>query len=77
MTSVRAASSRVRHDDKFTVYVTPEELIDLEHARLGLRREHGIAVDRGRVVRAAIAAALEDFEADGSTSELVRRLQDP
>ena len=30
----RAASGRVRHDEKMTVYVTADELLDLEHARL-------------------------------------------
>ena len=34
-----------REDD---VYVTADELLDLEHARLALRRHHGLAVDRGR-----------------------------
>lgn len=67
----------MRHEEKITVYVTPDELLDLEHARLTLRREHGIAVDRGRIVRAAVAAALEDFEAAGGGSVLVRRLKDP
>ena len=38
-----------------TVYVTADELLDIEHARLGLRGAHGLAVDRGRLVREAIA----------------------
>ena len=38
-----------------TVYVTAQELLDLEHARLALRAEHGLAVDRGRLVREALA----------------------
>ena len=46
-----------------TVYVTADELLDLEHARLSLRRHHGLAVDRGRMVREAIAMALADLEA--------------
>jgi len=57
-----------------TVYVTADELIDLEHARLRLRREFGAGVDRGRVVREAIAIALADLETRGSESDLVRRL---
>lgn len=73
---VNSPSPRVRHDEKFTVYVTPDELLDLDSARLSLRREHGIAVDRGRIVRAAITAALEDLEADSAQSQLVRRLRD-
>jgi hypothetical protein len=73
----RTPSRRVRHEEKITVYVTPDELLDLEHIRLVLRREHGIAVDRGRIVRAAVTASLENFEAAGAGSELVRRLKDP
>ena len=67
-------SGRVRHDEKMTVYVTSDELLDIEHARLVLRRSHGLAVDRGRLVREAIALVLADFEAHGDDSALVRRL---
>lgn len=67
-------SGRVRHDEKMTVYITSDELLDLEHARLLLRRSHGLAVDRGRVVREAVALVLADFEARGDESALVRRL---
>ena len=48
-----------------TVYVTADELLDIEHARLMLRREHGLAVDRGRLVREALALVLADLEATG------------
>ena len=51
-----------------TVYVTSDELLDLEHARLALRREHGLAVDRGRLVREAVALVLADFEARAPTA---------
>nr|WP_221634056.1 hypothetical protein [Nocardioides luti] len=67
-------SGRVRHDEKMTVYVTSDELLDLEHARLALRRSHGMAVDRGRLVREAVALVLADFETHGDDSALVRRL---
>ena len=67
-------SGRVRHDEKMTVYVTSDELLDLEHARLSLRRDQGLAVDRGRLVREAVALVLEDYEANGDESVLVRRL---
>lgn len=67
-------SGRVRHDEKITVYVSSDELIALEQARLTLRAEHAMAVDRGRIVREAIAAILEDLERHGPDSELVRRL---
>jgi hypothetical protein len=70
----RRTSGRVRHDEKMTVYVTADELVDIEHARLSLRRDHGLAVDRGRLVREALAIVLADLEEQGDDSELVRRL---
>jgi hypothetical protein len=73
-TSAKQSSGRVRHDEKMTVYVTADELLDIEHARLSLRRHQGLAVDRGRLVREAIALALEDLEANGPDSALVQRL---
>jgi hypothetical protein len=69
----RTASGRVKHDEKMTVYVTSGELLDLEEARLSLRRQK-LSVDRGRLVRAAIAMALADLDENGAESELVRRL---
>jgi hypothetical protein len=69
-------SGRVRHDEKMTVYVTSSELVRLEQARLRLRAEHGIAVDRGRLVREALAVVLEQFESEGDESTLVRLLAD-
>jgi hypothetical protein len=70
----RNPSGRVRHDEKMTVYVTADELVDIEHARLTLRRDHGLAVDRGRLVREALAIVLADLEEHGDDSELVGRL---
>jgi hypothetical protein len=67
-------SGRVRHDEKITVYVSEQELLALEQARLTLRARHGMAVDRGRIVREAIAAVLEDLERHGGESDVVRRL---
>ena len=72
--SGRRGSGRVRHEEKITVYVSAEELLALEQARLTLRARHGMAVDRGRIVREAIAAMLADLETSGEGSELVRRL---
>ncbi|MBS2937935.1 hypothetical protein KDN32_09300 [Nocardioides sp. J2M5] len=72
----RRPSGRVRHDEKMTVYVTADELLDIEHARLTLRRAHGLAVDRGRLVREALALVLADLEAQGVDSPLVQRLLD-
>ena len=74
--AARKSSGRVRHDEKMTVYVTADELLDLEHARLTLRRHHGLAVDRGRLVREALAIVLADLEAQGAESPLVQRLLD-
>ncbi|MFF3327225.1 hypothetical protein [Streptomyces sp. NPDC002889] len=71
----RRPSGRERHDEKITVYVSAEELMDLEHARLVLRGEHGLAVDRGRIVREAVAVVLADLEQRGDASILVRRLR--
>ncbi|MFC7619110.1 hypothetical protein [Microlunatus sp. GCM10028923] len=67
-------SGRVRHEEKITVYVSSDELLALEQARLTLRAKHGMAVDRGRIVREAIAAALAGLEQQGEQSELIRRL---
>jgi hypothetical protein len=67
-------SGRVRHDEKMTVYVTADELLDLEQARLTLRRL-GMGVDRGRLVRAAIAMALADLHDHGEDSAVVHRLK--
>lgn len=69
-----SASGRVKHDDKITVYVNSAELLALEHLRLELRATHGIAVDRGRIVRAAIAEALADVAERGADSGLLKRL---
>jgi hypothetical protein len=73
--AARRPSGRERHDEKITVYVSAEELMDLEHARLVLRGEHGLAVDRGRIVREAVAVVLADLETRGDASILVRRLR--
>ena len=68
-------SGRQRHDEKITVYVSAGELVDLEQARLTLRADHGVGVDRGRIVREALAVVLADLESKGDDSILVRRLQ--
>jgi hypothetical protein len=68
-------SGRIRHDEKMTVYVTSEELMEIEHARLQLRGKHGLVADRGRLVREAVSLVLAEFEAQGEDSALVRRLR--
>ncbi len=65
-----------RHETKVTFYCTNADLTALDGARLTLRSEHGIGADRGKVVRTALAYVLEDFEARGADSILLRRLQD-
>jgi hypothetical protein len=69
-------SGRIKHDEKVTVYVTSQELVDIEHARLALRSAHGLAVDRGRLLREAISLALADLEENGVDSALVQRLSE-
>ncbi len=68
------ASGRVKHDEKMTVYLTSEELLAIEQARLELKTITGRKVDRGRLVRAAIAGALADLAENGAESELATRL---
>jgi hypothetical protein len=69
----RQASGREAHPQKITVYLSADELLDLERARITLRA-HGISVDRGRLVREAIAVLLADLDAGVDTSVLARRL---
>lgn len=68
------SSGRVKHDEKITVYVSTDELLALEQARLTLRAKHGLAIDRGRLVREAIDMALADMADKGDESLLVQRL---
>lgn len=70
------ASGRVKHDHKITVYFSEDELIALEDANLALRREHGIRVDRGRIVRLAVAQIIADLDANGADSRLVSELRE-
>ena len=72
----KGPSGRIRHDEKITVYITSQELMDLERARLTRRGEHGLAVDRGRLVREALHLVLADLESGGEDSPLVRRLRE-
>jgi hypothetical protein len=64
-----------KHNEKITFYCTRDDLVSLEKARLALRLEHDVAADRGKIVRAALAYVLEDFEARSEDSVLLRRLQ--
>lgn len=68
------ASGRTSHDTKITVYMTQQELLDLEQARLRLQAEFGVKVDRGRIVREAIAELLNDLYHHGPDAAVVRNL---
>lgn len=70
----RQASGREAHAQKITVYLSVGELLELERARLALRA-CGIPVDRGRIVREALAVLLADLSAEGDRSLLARRLR--
>lgn len=71
-----APTGRVRHDHKITVYFSEQELLALEDANLDLRRNYGIRVDRGRIVRVAVAHALSDLIERGADSDLVAELRE-
>ena len=70
----RQASGREAHPQKITVYLSSDELLDLERARLTLRT-HGIGADRGRLVREAIAVLMMDLEAGIDASVIAKRLR--
>ena len=70
----RQASGREAHPQKITVYLSADEFLDLERARLALRA-HGIGVDRGRLVREAIAVLIADLGAGIDASVIARRLR--
>ena len=71
----RSPTGRESHAEKITVYLSPEELFDLDQARLLLRGDLGLAADRGRIVRESIAVIIADLEAKGEQSILARRLR--
>ena len=71
----KGPSGREKHDEKITVYLSPDELFDLEQARLHLRGDLGLAVDRGRIVREALAIVIADLESKGDQSIIARRLR--
>ena len=71
----RGRAERTKHDEKITVYITADDLVALESARLTLRAQHGLAADRGRIVREAVSVLLADLAERGDESVLVRRLK--
>ncbi len=72
--SGRQASGREAHPQKITVYLSADEFLDLERTRLALHA-CGIGVDRGRLVREAIAVLLADLESGIDASVIARRLR--
>ena len=68
-------ADRAKHDEKITVYISADELLALEGARLTLRGQHGVVADRGRIVREAIGVLLADLAERGDDSVLVQRLK--
>lgn len=71
----KSPSGRELHEEKITVYLSTDELYDLDQARLALRGDLGLAVDRGRIVRESIAVIIADLDAKGDQSILARRLR--
>ena len=71
----KSPSGRELHEEKITVYLSTDELFDLDQARLMLRGDLGLAVGRGRIVRESIAVIIADLEAKGDQSILARRLR--
>jgi hypothetical protein len=71
----RQASGRESHPQKITVYLSGAELIELERARLALR-SYGISVDRGRIVREALAVLLADLDSARENSLVAQRLRE-
>ena len=71
----RSPSGREKHDEKITVYLSPDELYDLDQARLALRGDLGLAVDSGRIVRESLSIIIADLESKGDQSIIARRLR--
>jgi hypothetical protein len=58
------------------VYLSSDELVDLDDAKALLYRDLAIKVDRGRIVREAVAVVVADLQAKGDASILARRLRE-
>ena len=70
------STGRERHDEKITVYLSADELVQLDEAKSALYRDQGLKVDRGRIVREAVAVVIGDLAAKGEASILARRLRE-
>ena len=72
----RPASGREAHPQKITVYLSADELLDLERARIALRAR-GLSMDRGRMVRGSSsmpATLVLTITSDGLVPRSIRRL---
>jgi hypothetical protein len=58
------------------VYLSSDELVALDDAKATLYRDLGIKVDRGRIVREAVAVVVADLQAKGEASIVARRLRE-
>jgi hypothetical protein len=74
--SLEGPTGRERHDEKITVYLSVDELVQLDEAKASLYRDLGLKIDRGRIVREAVAVVVGDLAAKGEASILARRLRE-
>jgi len=74
--SLSEPSGRERHDEKITVYLSADELVRLDEAKATLYRDLGLKIDRGRIVREAVAVVVGDLAAKGEASILARRIRE-
>ena len=71
----RHPSGRERHEEKITVYLSANELVQIDEAKTMLFRDLGVKVDRGRIVREALDVVVTDLAAKGEDSILAMRLR--
>lgn len=68
-------SPRSRHTEKITIYLTADELARLDRLVCQVKHDMGIRVDRGRIVREAIAMTGDDVRSRGGKSAVIQRLR--
>lgn len=71
-----AAEEEPERSEQVTVRLPSDLVLELERVRGLLARRHGLPVTRAEVVQAALGLLLEDYDAWGEQSVLVRRLSD-
>jgi hypothetical protein len=55
-----ADEDKVQRKNKTTIYLSDEEVVELDRARLELREATGVPIDRGRLLRCAYLVAMEN-----------------